>query len=556
MELRQYLSLAWKWLWLIVLGTVVAAGMAYLISKNMTPIYRASTLLLINEAPDPTVNDYSSILASQQLVQTYAERLTKISVYEEVMRRLNMPQWDVEVSVEPIRDTELLMLNVEHPDPELAARVANTIPEVFVEQNEQLQRARFESAKDRLSQQLDTLDSEMETIKAKMTGLQGSDKLADQADLQKLQDTMTEYQSSYQFVLRNYQNVRLAETQAINNLLVDQPAVVPERPVKPRTLLNTLLAAVVGAVLAVGIAFTAEYLDDTIKAPEDVRQALDTITLGAITRIEASDSNLVTVSHPRSPISEAYRGLRTNIQFSSLDQPPKTLLITSANPSEGKSTTVANLAVVIAQAGLSVIVVDSDLRRPALHDLFGVANGRGLTSVVLQSEPDLANWLVPTSVENVRLLTSGPLPPNPSELLGSQRMQTLIGQLAQQADLVLFDSPPLLAVTDAAVLASEVDGVLLIISAGETRRGTVQRAADTLGRVGATLLGAVLNKLSSPGRSGYYYDYYASAGESRRVRHDGQGLGEESPRHRPRTERGLVGAIRRWIAGAFSFRRA
>jgi non-specific protein-tyrosine kinase len=548
MELRQYLSLTWKWLWLIALGVVVAAGMAYLISKSMTPIYRAYSLLLINEGPDPTVNDYTSVLASQQLVQTYAERLTKVSVYDEVMRRLNMEEWDVEVTVEPLRDTQLLVLNVEHPDPELAARIANTIPEVFAEQNEQLQRARFVAAKERLTQQLTSLDSEMEIIKTKMAGLQGSDRLADQAELKKLQDTLSEYQTSYQFVLRNYQNIRLAETQAINNLLVDQPAVVPEKPVKPRTMLNTLLAAIVGAVLAVGIAFTVEYLDDTIKAPEDVRQALDTITLGAIARSEAAGGRLITVSHPRSPISEAYRGLRTNIQFSSLDRPLKTVLVTSANPAEGKSTTVANLAVVIAQAGLSVIVVDSDLRRPALHTLFGVANGRGLTNAVLQSEPDLADWLVPTSVENVRLLTSGPLPPNPSELLGSQRMRALVGQLTQQADLVLLDSPPVLAVTDATVLASEVDGVVLVINAGETRRGAVQRAADTLNRVGASLLGAVLNKLPSHGGVGYYYDYYASTDESGRVRRDGHGPGDKPSRHRSRVGRRLAAAIRHWIA--------
>ncbi len=509
MELRQYLAIIWKWLWLIVLGTALAGGTAFLVSRNMTPIYRASAMLLINEGPDPTVNDYSSIMASQQLVQTYAGRLTKLAVLEEVMRRLDMEEWNAEVSVEPIRDTQLIWLHVEDPDPELAMQIANTIPEVFIEQNEALQRQRFAESKANFARQLAQLETEMANVKQQMDRLQGSDRVSDQAELEKLRDTLSEYQASYSWVLRNYQNVRLAEAQAINSLMVDQPAVLPDKPVKPRTRLNTLLAAIVGAMLAMGVAFLIEYLDDTLKTPEDIRQALGLTTLGIIGRLspEVQDDGLVTLAHPRSPVSEAYRVLRTNIQFSTLDRPVKTLLVTSPNPNEGKSTTAANLAVVFAQAGHSVVLVDSDLRRPALQRLFDVTGSSGLTTALLQSTPTADGFLMSTGMENLRLLGTGALPPNSSELLGSARMVALVEQLKETAEVIIFDSPPVLAVADAAVLASRLDGVVLVVEAGRTRQELAQRAMESLHQVGANVLGAVLNRLPERERS-YYYQYY------------------------------------------------
>lgn len=205
--------------------------------------------------------------------------------------------------------------------------------------------------------------------------------------------------------------------------------------------------------------------------------------------------SLVTISNPRSPISEAYRTLRTNLEFSSLDKPLKTMVVTSAGPEEGKSTTLANLAVTLAQAEKRVILVDCDLRRPSQHEIFGVANGIGLTSMVVDEEAFKNPPLQETPVLNLKLLPSGPLPPNPSELLGSRRMEEIIATLGERADLVLFDAPPVIAVTDAAVLASKVDGVLLVINAGTTKRDHAQRAKALLEKVNARLVGAVLNNV-------------------------------------------------------------
>ena len=200
--------------------------------------------------------------------------------------------------------------------------------------------------------------------------------------------------------------------------------------------------------------------------------------------------DLVTLSNPRSAAAEAYRTLRTNVQLSSIDAPIRALLVTSASADEGKSTTLANLAVAFAQAGQRVVLVDCDLRRPSLHTVFGVANERGLTSMLL--EDDAAAPLVATAVEGLRLLPSGPIPPNPSELLGSKRIENAIERLKSDADLLLFDAPPALAVSDAAVLSRRVDAVMLVVSAGRTKRDHASRARQVLERAGARLLGVVL----------------------------------------------------------------
>jgi capsular exopolysaccharide synthesis family protein len=205
--------------------------------------------------------------------------------------------------------------------------------------------------------------------------------------------------------------------------------------------------------------------------------------------------HLITVADPRSPVSEAYRTLRTNLDFSSLDKPIKTMLVTSAGPEEGKSTVLANLAVTTAQAGRRVILVDCDLRRPTLHNIFNLKNDVGLTTMVVDDAAMESPPLRDTGVEGLQLVSSGPLPPNPSELLGSRRMEEIIAALLERADVVLFDAPPVVAVTDAAVLATKVDGVLLVVNAGGTKRDYARTAKARLEKVNANLLGAVLNNV-------------------------------------------------------------
>lgn len=529
MELRQYVSIIWRWLWLIVVCTLLAGATAYVVSRNSTPIYRASVTLLINQAQNPSMTDYTAILTSERLARTYSELLKTRPILEQVAERLGLedPQkLGAAISVQPVRDTQLIRLSVESPSPELAAEIANTIPQVFAEQNERLQLGRFASSKENLAREIAAVQRDIEQTQQAIDRLAQATTPAEKAELDRLQSALTQYRNTYSNLLKSYEDIRLAEARSVNNVVVSEPAVIPEAPIRPRTLVNTLLAAVVGAMLALGGVFLIEYLDDTIKTPDDVAQVVNLATLGTIARVKADDGQRRLIVHhePKSPISEAYRTLRTNIQFSSVDRPISSLLITSSSPGEGKSTTAANLAVVIAQNGQSVVLVDADLRRPTIHKFFGLPNAGGLTSALLSGDnAPVESFIQPTEIDNLYVLTSGQLPPNPSELLGSQRMRELIRRLQEEVDVVVFDSPPALAVTDAAVLSRQVDGVVLVVDAGETRQPMLQRAVEELTKVGAHILGVTLNKLSVS-RSGYYYYYYYyyySEGEKgeRRRRH-------------------------------------
>ncbi|HWQ43315.1 MAG TPA: CpsD/CapB family tyrosine-protein kinase [Desulfosporosinus sp.] len=217
--------------------------------------------------------------------------------------------------------------------------------------------------------------------------------------------------------------------------------------------------------------------------------------------------SLITLEQSKSPVSEAYRTLRTNVQFTSVDSETKKIMITSSGPQEGKSSTVANLAVSMAQAGKSVLVIDADLRNPTQHKLFGVDNGLGL-SVALVQDLDYRKYLQETEVPGVTLLTGGPIPPNPAELVGSKRMKHLIKEVSEQFDIILIDTPPIIAVTDAAILAQEVDGVILVLASGEVNKEYARRAKELLDKVGAKILGAVLNKVDMKTSEYYYYNYY------------------------------------------------
>lgn len=214
--------------------------------------------------------------------------------------------------------------------------------------------------------------------------------------------------------------------------------------------------------------------------------------------------SLITLTDPRSPVSEAYRTLRTNLSFSGLDEPIRTLVVTSPAPDEGKSTTIANLAVTMAQGGRKTILVDCDLRRPTLHTFFDLKPEPGLTDLLLEENGQPA--LQPTMVDGLQLLSSGPLPPNPADLLGSHKIDQIIATLSKRADIVLFDAPPVIAVTDATVLGSKVDGVLLVINAGKTRREHAERAKEMLEKANVRIVGAALTNAPKDSSIGGYYD--------------------------------------------------
>jgi non-specific protein-tyrosine kinase len=248
-------------------------------------------------------------------------------------------------------------------------------------------------------------------------------------------------------------------------------------------------------------------MDDTLKGPDQVTEQLGLPVLGLIVRHNTTEGRPVTLAEPRSQVAEAFRSLRTNIQFASVDQPLRTLLITSPTPSEGKSTVAVNLGVVIAQGGKRVALIDADLRRPNVHKLLDLSNVQGLSDLFVQEHVSLDGTLQKTKTADLFVMTSGALPPNPAELLGSEKMYEIIRQVKEQTDLLVIDSPPVIAVTDSAVLAPRVDGVLLVFKPGVTHLAAARQAVEQLQRLGANLLGAVLNEVDLKGSRYYYYHY-------------------------------------------------
>ncbi|RMG95967.1 MAG: polysaccharide biosynthesis tyrosine autokinase [Chloroflexi bacterium] len=514
MEIRQYIRLIWRWLWLIILGAIIAGGTAYVISKNTVPIYRASSRLLIDEAPGSgSNNEYAELLVEQRLTQTYLQILSTRPVMEETITRLNLPytpeQLAAKVSASSPQDTQIIIISVEDPNPELAAQIANTLGEVFIEQNRERESLRYAEPIQNWETRLDEIGNEIQAIETEINALGTPETPEEEAELSRKDTKLKELQIQYTEAFNNLNQLRVSQAKESSNIVPIEPAQPPQRPIRPRTFTNTIMATIIGGMVALGFVFLMEYLDDTIKTPDDVLADTNLPTLGAIAFIKGSAPNQRLITHhtPRDPISEAYRVLRTNLTFSAVDSELHSLLITSSSPGEGKSTTTANLAVVMAQTGKQVILVDADLRRPTQHKIFQLSNNQGLTTAILDSLTPVSYHLQKTRVPGLRVMTSGPIPPNPAELLNSHRMKQVLEALQQEADLIIFDTPPVLTVADAAILAPRVNGCVVVAEAGSTRRPLFLQAIERLARTGTNLYGVVMNR-SKPGRASYYDDYY------------------------------------------------
>lgn len=294
------------------------------------------------------------------------------------------------------------------------------------------------------------------------------------------------------------------------SLSVISPAVAPSTPSSPNTKLNIALGFLVGMALGVGLALTKTALDNRIKNEADLRTITNTPLLGGIAYdADATKKPLLTQAPHQSPRAEAFRQIRTNLQFADVSNSARTVLITSSLPGEGKSTTAANIAIALAEAGQSVCLIDADLRRPMINEYMGLDRNAGLTTALL-GHTTVEELLQPWGEDHLYVLTSGQIPPNPSELLGSESMRQLISTLEHQFDTVIVDAPPLLPVTDAAVLSRHVGGVVLVIGSQKIRQQDLHKSLQALQMVEANLLGAILNRLPAKGPDAYAYSYYGS----------------------------------------------
>jgi non-specific protein-tyrosine kinase len=468
--------------------------------------------VLIDEAPNNQAADYNAILTNERQAKTYAQMMTTRPVLEGVIQkldlRLEVAALQDAIIVQPVLDTQLIQVAVENTNPHVAALVANTLVAEFIEQNLAEQAARLEASREKYEAELARMDQQIRETNTELDKLEvGSDH---QSERDRLKAALSQHRSTYTSLLQGYEQVRMAEAQSTSTIVQKEQAVPPPQPIRPRVLLNTILASIAGLILAVVIIILAEALNDTLRDPDDVSRLLGLPVLGLVARHKINGKP-VAVELPRSPVTESFRSLRTNIQFASLDRPLRTLLVTSPSPEVGKSTVAANLAVVLAQSGSRVVLMDADLRRPKIHRLLNLLNRDGLSSLFLKlrqtkgGSVDLSLHLKLTEVPGLQVITSGGLPPNPAELLGSEHLHSILTHLADVADIVVIDSPPVLAVTDAAVLAPRVDGVLLVVKPGVTKLAACKQAVEQLRRVGANVLGVVLNEVEL--KRSYYFNY-------------------------------------------------
>ena len=511
MDFRRQLGLVRKWLPLLVVGVILSALAAFGLSSSQQRIYEAKATLIVGQALQVLNPDVNQLTVSQRLSTTYAAVATKRPALRAVIDQLHLDQTPEQLAkrvfAEASTDSTLLTITADDPDPSRAAAIANTLANFLIESSPAIQGVESDLQASIQAQLKATLEQINDTqAQVERLGALASPSPGQVTTLESLQGRLVTLRSTYAALLS-------ASAQSASNLLtMVEPAIAPDTPVSPRILLNTLLAAVVGLLLALAIGAIVEYLDDRVKNADVVQEVAGLSTLGSVARMDIGRGRpefyrLATLINPRSRVAEDYRTLRTNIEFASVDAPVRTLLVTSAQPHEGKTVTAANLAVAFAQADRNTILVDADLRKPGIHAVFGIPNEDGLTTMLRDGRVTVGRVAHFTEQANLRVITSGALPPNPAELLGSSRMHRAVDKLKADADIVIFDTPPVQVVIDAAVMGAYQDATVLVVDVARSRRGALRQAAQALARANATLLGVILNRIPgvSPSSDRHYY---------------------------------------------------
>lgn len=462
MIFADYLRIARRWWWLAIVVVGAGGAGAYAVTRQMTPVYSAEATILVNQAQSPGSQTYQDILSSQQLTKTYAELAVSTDNLARAVVDLggDAPSLDAlesSVSARAIRETQLIRIRAEHTDPERAALIANTVARLFPSYVEEAQLA----------------------------------------------------------------GATTTAGKPLNTVFVAESARVPESPVRPSTSVNVALGVLLGMVLAAALIASLEYRDDGLNDREHIQQ-LGVPFLGSVllaSRPRGEDKrrwvpSLFQGNEDRG-LMESYRAVQANLAFALGATDGKILLVTSSNPGEGKSTTAANLAEALSTSGKRVLLVDADLRKPDAHRYFSLPNTSGLSTgyvASIKSLPMLAKQVSAT----LYVLTAGPTPPNPAEMLGSRKTESIITTLARPFDIVIVDSPPILGLADASLLASYVDGIVLIARRDRTRRKHLEESVAIVHASQKPLIGVILNgdRRGSVRNSYYRYGYATGEGAS------------------------------------------
>jgi tyrosine-protein kinase len=505
LDLHEYLEILWRRKWTILMIAVLAVASALVFSFRQTPIYSSSAQVLVKP---PTANQTAQNVPTSTLISMDTEKTVAESaaVAEIAAKRLKIGmtvgELDDQLDVSVPTNTQVLEITFSNADPILAQRGAEAFAQAYLDfRSSQAVRTVAEVTR-RIRDQVVDLQRQLDEARQALATAK-----PDSVEVQQAQSDI----DSIPIQIGIYKNQLSAiATTSLDPGEVIRHADLPTSPSSPRIPLNAALALFVGLALGVGLAFLRERLDDRISGRDTLEEAAGAPVLALIPRIEGwrkkNRAELPAAQEPKGAPAEAYRTIRTNLLFMAKDGDLKTIAVSSASAGEGKTTTAANLAVSLAQADKRVIVISADLRKPRLHKFFNLNNETGLSGV-LAHRYSIYDAVQRPTVEGVRVMASGPVPPNPAELLASDEMDVLLDQLREVADFVIIDTPPVLAVSDVMSLAPRADGVIIIADAQSTHRGAVAHLRDQLAQVGGNVIGAVLNNFD-PARAKYYPAYY------------------------------------------------
>jgi len=504
MELRHYLQILGRRKWVVIAVATMTLLVVGVGTYLATPVYSATVTVRVAQIQDSSVSSYD-LNYSVRLINTYVELVPSRPFLEQAVERLGLDSsadaLGRAVKAEAIPNTELLRITAQGGDPVVAMDTANMLGQLLVEQGERLYSGEGKTAQQILLDRLSSIEVNLAADRERLQSLLAESEGADHTgEIQDLNTRIYVEEQTYSTVLDAYEKARLSDEARASSISIVEPAAAPGAPTEPKVVLNIILGAVVGLMGGVGLAFLFENLDLAIYSPDELEQGTQVPLLGSVPNLKAprkfrSDALLLR-RNGQSAAGEAFRVLRTNVLSFGEEGPPRKLLITSIEARAGKSTVLANLAVALAQSGRKVIVVDTDLRDPCQDKIFGVPDDYGLSNAIFD-RGRFSFGLRETKVPGVSVLPSGPLPPNPAELLGFPKTRELISQLTAEADVILFDSPPLQNFADASVLAPLVDGVVLVVARGRVSGHQIQKAVAQLVKVGAKQLGFVFNRAES-----------------------------------------------------------